>query len=37
MDNGDQYTPAKKFLTFVPIVLYVSPCPDFDGREWTWS
>jgi len=24
MDNGDQYTPAKKFLTFVPIVLYVS-------------
>jgi hypothetical protein len=25
MDNGDQYTPAKKFLTFVPIVLYVSP------------
>jgi|SRR5579859_288472 len=23
MDNGDQYTPAKKFLTFVPIVLYV--------------
>ena len=27
MDNGDQYTPAKKFLTFVPIVLYVSPCP----------
>ena len=22
MDNGDQYTPAKKFLTFVPIVLY---------------
>jgi hypothetical protein len=28
MDNGDQYTPAKKFLTFVPIVLYVSPCPD---------
>jgi hypothetical protein len=25
MDNGDQYTPAKKFLTFVPIVLYVPP------------
>jgi len=24
MDNGDQYTPAKKYLTFVPIVLYVS-------------
>lgn len=24
MDNGDQYTPAKKFLTFVPIGLYVS-------------
>lgn len=23
MDNGDQYTPTKKFLTFVPIVLYV--------------
>jgi hypothetical protein len=27
MDNGDQYTPAKKFLTFVPIVLYVSLSP----------
>jgi len=23
MDNGDQYTPSKKYLTFVPIVLYV--------------
>jgi len=23
MDNGDQYTPAKKFLTFVPIVLFL--------------
>jgi hypothetical protein len=22
MDNGDQYTPSKKYLTFVPIVLY---------------
>ena len=28
MDNGDQYTPTKKFLTFVPIVLYV---PDNSG------
>jgi hypothetical protein len=37
MDNGDQYTPAKKFLTFVPIVLYVSPCPestDIQRFEW---
>lgn len=23
MDNGDQYTPAKKFLTFVPIGLFL--------------
>ena len=34
MDNGDQYTPAKKFLTFVPIVLYVPPSPEsgIDGH-----
>ena len=28
MDNGDQYTPAKKYLTFVPIVLYVPSVPE---------
>ena len=31
IDNGDQYTPAKKFLTFVPIVLYVST---LSGVAW---
>jgi len=31
MDNGDQYTPAKKYLTFVPIVLYVSSCLSSGG------
>lgn len=25
IDNGDQYTPTKKFLLTVPIVLYVHP------------
>ena len=30
MDNGDQYTPAKKYLTFVPIVLYFS----FSSAKW---
>lgn len=25
IDNGDQYTPTKKFLLTVPVVLYVSP------------
>lgn len=33
MDNGDQYTPAKKFLTFVPIVLYVPPLPRVRNRR----
>ena len=27
IDNGDQYTPAKKFLLAVPIVLCVFACP----------
>lgn len=27
IDNGDQYTPTKKFLLTVPIVLYVSSEP----------
>lgn len=38
MDNGDQYTPAKKFLTFVPIVLYRPTLArtlfDFRFCEW---
>ena len=37
MDNGDQYTPAKKFLTFVPIVLYVSPPSYQSGLFHTFS
>jgi ORMDL family len=44
MDNGDQYTPAKKFLTFVPIGLYVSlslQCGHslFFAKQWmlTWG
>lgn len=27
IDNGEQYTPAKKFLICCPIVLYVSLLP----------
>ena len=27
MDNGMQYSPAKKYLTAVPILLYVSSAP----------
>lgn len=27
IDNGDQYTPTKKFLLMVPIVLYAPSCP----------
>ena len=35
IDNGDQYTPAKKFLLTVPIVLCVSPLPPHHSHMLT--
>ena len=36
IDNGDQYTPTKKFLLTVPVVLYAWRLRLFERMETNW-